>query len=102
MKFRITLTPEVNSQILSMSAYFEGVRDGLGEEFEAEVWDILKAISRSPEMYAIEFGPVRRALIRRFNILVFYSVEPKRVTVHELRDARRKRPNWRTRGFRDN
>jgi plasmid stabilization system protein ParE len=74
----------------------------LGIQFEAELQKMLESIAQMPLMYPREFGPVRRALLLRFNQVLFYTVDAGAVTIHELRNARRKPPNWRARGFRDN
>lgn len=73
-------------------AWYNGQRDGLGEEFPGEVNATFDAIERLPEIFARVHGEVRRAVISRFPYAVFYRVETKRVVVltvlHTARDPR--------------
>jgi hypothetical protein len=48
VKYRISISPEVASDILSAGAFYEGVRDGLGVEFEKEMGTILDSIANNP------------------------------------------------------
>jgi plasmid stabilization system protein ParE len=73
VKYDISLSPEVTAQILAASSYLDGIRDGLGIELEKEVEAALNSIAQNPNMYPKEFGPVRRALIRRFKLVIFYT-----------------------------
>jgi toxin ParE1/3/4 len=98
--YRLSIPPEVVSQILSASSYLESVRDGLGTELEKEVEIVLQSISQNPNLYPREFGPVRRALIRRFKQVIFYTLRGDTILVLELRDARREPPDWEERGYR--
>jgi hypothetical protein len=83
----------VAGQILSLSSYLDGIRDGLGSELEKEIEILLASISQNPNLYPKEFGPVRRALCRRFKQVIFYTLRDKTIVVLEMRDARREPPD---------
>ena len=100
MKRRIAISPEVASQILSASSYFEGIQEGLSLEFERETEAVFESIASHPNMYPKEFGIIRRALIRRFHKVVFYTVREEVIVVLEFRDARQAPPDWESRGYR--
>ncbi|MGN6369573.1 MAG: hypothetical protein ACTHN5_15045 [Phycisphaerae bacterium] len=102
MKLPISISTDVSTQILSCSASLEGVREGLGEEFEGELASLLERISENPNVYPRSFGEIRKALLRRFSQNVFYAVEPQRVVILELRDARREPPDWKAMGYQSN
>ena len=99
MEYRTVISAEVASQILAASSYLDGIRLGLGQEFENEVEAILKLLSKNPNLYPVEFGPVRRAFVRRFKQVVYYAVRGNAVVIIEIRDARRKPPNWGQLGY---
>jgi toxin ParE1/3/4 len=99
VKYRILISPDVASQILSASSYYEGAREGLGLELEQEIEKILASIANNPNLYPREFGPVRRALIRRFKQVVFYTIRADAVVIVEIRDARQGPPDWGGRGY---
>jgi hypothetical protein len=97
--YKVVVSAEVNSQILSASAFYEGIKEGLGEAFEREIERVLDLIGRSPNMYPKEFADVRKAYLARFKQIIYYVVRGDSVGVLELRDARREPPDWRARGF---
>jgi plasmid stabilization system protein ParE len=102
VKYRISISAEVASQILSASSYYEGIREGLGIELEQQIQATLDSITVNPNLFPTEFGPVHRALISRFKKIIFYTVRGDSVVVVELRDARQEPPDWKERGFLDN
>ena len=102
MKYKVVVSAEVVSQILSASAYYEGIRDGLGAEFEQKVDDRFTSLARFPALYPKEFADIRRAYLKRYKQVVFYIVRGDSVVVLEVRDARREPPDWNERGFQDN
>lgn len=102
MKYRLDTTAEVVSQILSISAELEGAQDGLGSQFEREVEEILQAICENPNLYQREYGPIRRAYVKRFRKMLYYIVRADAVRVIEVRDARQEPPDWVQRGFHEN
>ena len=73
-------------------AWYNGQRDGLGEEFLAAVGAAFDTIERFPDIFAGVHGEVRRAIVSRFPYAVFYRVETKRVVVlaviHAARDPK--------------
>jgi hypothetical protein len=101
LNYRIAISPEVASQILSASGSYEGVREGLGLELEIEIDIVLNFIAGNPRLYPREFGPVHRARVKRFNLIIFYTIVDETIVVVEVRDARRKPPDWKARGFKN-
>jgi hypothetical protein len=93
------ISPEVAAQILAASSYYEGLDEGLGVDLEGEIDRIIASISNNPNLYPKEFGPVRRALIRRFKHIIFYTVRADVIVVVEFRDARQQPPDWEERGY---
>jgi plasmid stabilization system protein ParE len=83
---------QVGRDLAGGYAWYNGQRNGLGEEFLAAVGAAFDAIERLPEVFARVHGEVRRAVITRFPYAVFYRVETKRVVVlavlHTARDPK--------------
>jgi hypothetical protein len=99
VKHRISISPEVASEILSAEAFYDGVREGLGAEFEKEMEAILDSIAGNPNLYPKDFGEIRRALIRRFKMHVYYALRGDVILIVDIRDARREPPDWKDRGY---
>jgi len=95
----MSVSTQVMAQILSLASYYEGIREGLGMEFEEEVQIILHSISQNPHLFQKDFGRIRRAYVKRFKLVIFYVVGAESVGVVEVRDARREPPDWVERGF---
>jgi plasmid stabilization system protein ParE len=102
VSYRLSVSPAATAQILSLSSYYEGIREGLGAELEQLVVTMLESIAESPHRYQKEFGPVRRCLLKRFNLFIYYAVGTESVGIIEIRDARQKPPDWRSRGYAEN
>lgn len=61
--------------------WYELEKRGLGLEFLGEVESCWSRVRTNPNLYAIWFGEIRRARVRRFPFTVFYSIEPDAVAV---------------------
>jgi len=83
---------KVGRDLADYFSWYNGQRDGLGEEFLAAVDSVFDTIEQYPEIFARIHGEVRRAVLSRFPFVVFYRVESKRVVVltvlHTARDPK--------------
>ena len=59
------IRPEAEADLLNARAWYERQRAGLGAEFLLCVEEEIERIGRTPEMYAVIYRDVRRALTRR-------------------------------------
>lgn len=66
---------------------------GTGDHFLA-VQTALHAIGQYPEMFAAVHGEVRRAIVSRFPLAVFYTIEPQRVVVLRVLHTSRNPALW--------
>ena len=69
----LVIAPEAELDVAAACIWYEGRRDGLGDEFPSSVDASIASIRRCPEMYPIVHDSYRRALIRRFPYTVFYE-----------------------------
>jgi plasmid stabilization system protein ParE len=71
-------------------AWYEGQREGLGNEFRATIEDHFQQIADHPEWFTKVRGEVRRAVVRRFPFVIHFLVEEERIVVlsvfHTSRD----------------
>lgn len=79
------------------TAWYEGRRPGLGEEFLSCVDACLEAIRRTPEMHAMVYENYRRGLVRRFPYAVFYEYIMGTVIVYSIFHTSRDPGKWRQR-----
>jgi len=68
---------------------YESLRPGAGSLFLDEIARIERHLSNSPGLYQAVYGPIRRAVLRRFPYGLFYVEEGERVLVLACLDLRR-------------
>jgi len=92
MSLPVVYRRKVGRDLAGGYAWYNGQREGLGEEFLAAVDAAFDAIENFPDIFARVHGEVRRAIVSRFPYAVFYRVETKRVVVlaviHTARDPK--------------
>jgi toxin ParE1/3/4 len=92
---RLVVRPEAASEIAAAAEWYEARLAGLGSEFLRSVAATLAAIERAPEQYpVVHRDVVRRALLRRFPLGVFYVAEAERTTVLAVLHVRRDPARW--------
>ena len=67
MNLPLVLEPEVDEAY----AWYQRQREGLAEEFLAEIQQVLDRIRQNPELHAAIYRNVRRALVRRLSYVPF-------------------------------
>ena len=92
MSLPVVYRRKVGRDLAGGYVWYNGQRDGLGEEFLAAVNTAFDTIERFPDIFARVHGEVCRAVVSRFPFAVFYRVEAKRVVVltvlHTARDPK--------------
>ena len=74
--------------------YYEGQQPGLGVDFAAKVQEVFNRIGTNPQLHAVVFADVRKAVVARFPYCVFYRAEPIRVQVLAVFHNRRDPSIW--------
>ena len=63
-------------------AYYEGEREGLGQEFRTAIEQYFQRIADNPEWFPKVRGEVRRAVvIRRFPFVIHFLIEAERIVI---------------------
>jgi plasmid stabilization system protein ParE len=93
----MVIRPEAEADIAAAYFYYEAASDGLGAEFLRAVEAALAIVERTPELYAVVYRGVRRALLRRFPYGVFFLVEGETIIVLACLHARRDPAQWQRR-----
>jgi plasmid stabilization system protein ParE len=94
MTRRFIVRPQAERDIQSAHGWYESQEPGLGERFLEAVQKRLEAIRDFPESCPIIYRDVRRAVVSRFPYLVFYVVQPTRVTVLAVLHHSRNPASW--------
>jgi plasmid stabilization system protein ParE len=94
MTRRFIVRPRAERDIQSAYDWYESQEPGLGERFLETVRKRLEAIRDFPESCPVIYRDVRRAVVSRFPYLVFYVVQPNRVTVLAVLHHSRSPATW--------
>ena len=89
MSVPVIVRPLAEQDLFEAQTWYEEQRPGLGSEFRAAVDALLQRIGNAPEMYPLVYKQLRRAVMRRFPYLVYYSADREQVLVVGCLHARR-------------
>lgn len=86
----VVLRDEAQTEFDAAFDYYESRRPGKGVDFVARVQQVFDRIAANPQLHAVVFADLRKAVVARFPYCVFYRAEPTRVEVlavfHSSRD----------------
>src|SRR5262245_27352230 len=101
MKWRVVARPQAKDDILEAAEWYDGQRDGLGNEFIEEVLHVLRALESNPLLHCLRHPTknIRWRYPERFPYRVIYEViEDKHlVVVASVMHAARHDRVWRSR-----
>ncbi len=98
---KVALDPLASAEMRDAALFYEGCRDGLGEEFLDAVELAFAKIAQRPMIWRILKGRFRRYLIHRFPYAVIYAIEDDTIYVAAIMHMKRKPDYWQDR-VRDN
>jgi plasmid stabilization system protein ParE len=86
MTYRLIIRLEAETDIANAAIWYQSQRDGLGEEFVAEVQTAVMSAVANPRRYPrLRRKPeVRRVLTKRFPYRVFFVLRPDTVVVFRV------------------
>lgn len=90
----IDFHPDAAQEANDAVDYYDGVRDGLGNDFRAELAAALARIQQNPAMYAVESGAIRVCPLRRFPYSVYYQERTDRIWVAAVGHQSRRPGYW--------
>ena len=93
----LLVRPLAEADVQSAYLWYETQAEGLGHEFLRAVDACFAAIERWPEAYPVVYKRYRRALLRRFPYIVYYSVSDAAIEVVACTHGRQHPTRWRRR-----
>ena len=96
MTHRIIVRKEAEDDLLEGALWYEGLEDGLGKDFLAEVRAAIERTSENPLLYpSLRSNPdVRRVLTRRFKYRIFYILRTDAIVIFAVLHAARHDRRW--------
>jgi toxin ParE1/3/4 len=98
MNLPVILRPIAIQDIETTHAELETVRKGLGDRFVKRLRQILERIETIPELYALVWGDVRAARVRKFEHVVYLVILADRIDVFAVIHGSRDATSWQSRG----
>ena len=89
MSRRIIVRPPAKDDLRETQDWYEAQRPGLGADFRTAVDGLLRRVSEFPLAFPQVHRGIRRAGVRRFPYLVYYSVTPDTVILVACLHSRR-------------
>ena len=77
--------------------WYEARRKGLGNEYISAVRFRLRTITSHPERFAVVYGDVREALVKRFPYVVYFRVLAERILILAIIHTSRDPQEWQRR-----
>jgi toxin ParE1/3/4 len=98
----IRFLAEAEAEVQKVAAWYEGQREGLGDEFLAALQQGLEAISRTPQAFSLATPvqpdrEVRRFVMNRFPYTIFYEVRPDEALILAVTHQKQRPGAWRQR-----
>lgn len=81
MTLDVVFRPQAELEALEVRRWYDGRREGLGNEFAAEVDEIVVRIGDTPFAYQRARGEIRRAVLRRFPYAIYFRTTVTQVIV---------------------
>jgi len=96
MTHRVIVRKEAEEDLLEGALWYEGLEDGLGKDFLAEVRAAIERTSENPLLYpSLRSNPdVRRVLTRKFKYRIFYILRPDAIVIFAVLHAARHDKRW--------
>lgn len=82
--FDAIFTQAAREDLIDAQDWYEGEAPGLGPRFRAEIDTAIGRISANPLQFPVVFKNVRRALLRKFPYMLFFTIEDDKVACDRL------------------
>ena len=89
--------PEAKDEIRKVADYYQRRRQGLGEEFLAELEAVIGKILMNPLRCARISGRFRCCLVKRFPFGIIYAIDDDQIFVAAVAHSKRRPGYWKQR-----
>lgn len=86
---KIRYTSRASGELDLAVAWYELQQQGLGLDFLDCVDASLARIRRTPEIYPVVQGSLRRSVVERFPFSIYFEIEKREIVIHAIFGNRR-------------
>ena len=79
--YKIIILEQAISEIAESCLYYNNKLQGLGFEFEEEIFQLLELIKDNPLLFPIKFAHIHEVVVARFPFVINYEVFGKQIIV---------------------
>ncbi|SJM91324.1 conserved hypothetical protein [Crenothrix polyspora] len=97
MSLPVTFYHAATAEFVEASVWYEDKREGLANEFMAEIERCVSLASEHPHLYKIIHKDIRRIVANRFPYSVYFRVETHRIIVLAVFHSSRDPAAWKNR-----
>jgi toxin ParE1/3/4 len=97
MSLPIRFLPEARDEFDAAADWYEQRQAGLGVAFVARVREVLQRLSANPQLHAVSYQDVQKAIVRQFPYVVLYREEAGEVLVISIFHTARDPSVWQSR-----
>jgi len=98
MSYKVEFRKEAHQDILEAIKWYEGRREGLGDELFIAIENEKHFIERNPYHYEVKYKGIRKAITKRFPYILYYRIESERkVLVYAVLHMKRRSRLWKGR-----
>lgn len=90
----LVMAPRARDDVDAAIGWYEAEHPGLGQRFADELEATYRRILEHPRLYQAVAEGLRRALVRRFPYVVFYTIERTSIVVVAVLHAHRDPEQW--------
>ncbi len=94
---RVVLDPRAEKDVEAAVDWYDQHASGVGDRFIESLDSVLDTIAEYPEMYPKTEGNIRRALLKRFPYVVYYSFVGHVIRVIAILHTSRRPDYWKDR-----
>ena len=94
---RLSYHPEAEAELVEAAEFYESRSPGLGARFLREFDAAVVEVERSPGLWPVVEGDLRRHTMRRFPFSIYYRVRPDELRILVIMHHSRHPDSWRNR-----
>ena len=96
MNYTLRFHSIAEEEVAAIAQQYESDVKGVGFRFLNEIEHAVENVSRFPLMYQAVSPKLRRAVLRHFPYVIFYTVKDSEITVLGIRHAHQNPDSWPT------
>ena len=98
MSYEVEFRKEAHQDILEAIVWYEGRREGLGDELFIAIENEKHFIEQNPYHYEDKYKGIRKAITKRFPYILYYRIESEnKVLVYAMLHMKRSSRLWKGR-----